>query len=107
MKAKKTIPPTSISAEGKQLWQRIFDECELDAPGLLLLNTMCECFDRMRAAQQMITEDGAVLSEKTGAGVAKLRPHPACAILRDERAGMLRCWRLLGFDQAPPGSMGA
>src|SRR5690242_8917858 len=61
-------PPRSLSSEAKKLWIRIFEACDWDEPGLLLLTTMCESFDRMRQAQALIAKVGLVIAEKTAAG---------------------------------------
>jgi hypothetical protein len=74
----------------------------MDAQGLLLLSTMAEQFDLMRAAQNLIRTEGLVVIEKTAAGHEKKRPHPAIEIQNKAAAAMMRAWRLLGFDQQPP-----
>jgi hypothetical protein len=56
---KRTVPPAPahLSAEAKNWWRRIHEENEIgDQSGLLILATALESFDRMRAAQAVISE---------------------------------------------------
>lgn len=96
--------PSHLTPEAQQLWLRIYADCEWDEPGILLLNTVAESFDRMREAQRHIAVHGIVLAEKTAAGDLKHRTNPAVGVERDSKAAMMRAWKLLGFDQAPPGT---
>ena len=102
MNAKKPRPPAHLTVEAKKLWQRIFDENEVDEAALLLLNTLCEQWDRMTEARAAIAKDGAVCRDRFGQSKAS----PWISIERDAAATMTRCWRLLGFDQVPSGAMG-
>jgi P27 family predicted phage terminase small subunit len=99
-------PPADLSREAKALWARIYAEVDLDSAAVLLLDTLCQQFDRMTAARQLVAKEGMVVEETTAAGNKKQRAHPACAIERDAAATMTRCWRLLGFDQMPVNEMG-
>lgn len=96
-------PPKTLTPEARKLWQAIFDESEMDAPALALLNILAESFDRMRQAQAHIKKNGIVFEEKTAAGNVHYRANPACAVERDAKSNLMRAWRLLGFDQVPPG----
>ena len=98
----KPKPGKRLSAEAQKLWRRIAEENEIDQAAALLLDTLCESFDRMRQAQATIVKLGIVIAEKTDAGTVKVRANPACGIERDARAAMLRTWKLLGFDQEAP-----
>lgn len=95
-------PPKDLSKDAKALWRRIFDASEMDEAATLLLDTLAQQYDRMLQARALIDRDGLTLTETTAAGHAKVRQHPACQVERDAVAAMCRCWRLLGYDQAPP-----
>ena len=95
-------PPKTLSTEAKTLWRRVYEVSDMDPPAVLLLNTMCEQFDRMRSAQALIAAEGLIVTEETAAGKTKKRPHPACVIEAAAAAALMRAWRLLGFDQQPP-----
>lgn len=95
----KTIqPPKHLTPEGRKLWKTISDDVELDQPALLLLTTLCEAFDRMNQAREVLKRDGILVKDRFG----QEKAHPACGIERDSSASLMRAWRLLGFDQAPP-----
>jgi P27 family predicted phage terminase small subunit len=97
-------PPKDLSREARDLWRRIHDEMEVDAPALLLLDSVCQQFDRMMQARKILAKQGIIVEDKTAAGLTRLRAHPACTIEASAAAAMMRAWRLLGFDQAaPPG----
>src|ERR1700680_4891777 len=96
-------PPADLSAEAKSLWRRIFQECEMDEAAVVLLDALAQQWDRVKQARALIVAGGLTITEKTAAGCEKRRPHPAVAIERDAAAAMMRAWRLLGFDQQPPG----
>jgi P27 family predicted phage terminase small subunit len=96
-------PPKDLSKEAKALWRQIFSEVELDSAALLLLNLMCQSWDRMAEARAAIAKEGAVIAGRfAGTKVA----NPWCGIERDSAATVTRAWRLLGFDLQPPGAMG-
>src|ERR1035438_6070419 len=95
--------PKHLTAAGKKLFREISDEIDVsDRAASLLLMTLCEQFDRMNKARAIIAKDGVIIDDRFG----QKRAHPACAIERDATAAMMRAWRLLGFDQAPPGAIG-
>jgi P27 family predicted phage terminase small subunit len=91
-------PPNHLTADGKKLWQTIADDVELDQPALLILGTLCEQFDRMNQARLILKREGILVKDRFG----QQKQHPACGIERDSAAAVMRAWRLLGFDQAPP-----
>jgi phage terminase small subunit len=95
-------PPKHLTREAKAQWQKFYESSDMDAQGLLLLNTLAEQFDLMRAAQNLIRTEGLIVVEKTAAGHEKKRPHPAVEVQSKAAAAMMRAWRLLGFDQLPP-----
>lgn len=47
--------PRTLSREARQWWTAICEEYDIgDGPGLLLLESALECFDRMRQAQKLL-----------------------------------------------------
>ncbi len=101
MRPSRPSPPRRLSLEARKLWRTLYDCSEMDPQAELMLSSMLEAFDRMREAQRILAKDGPILAEKTAAGNVHHKPHPALAIERDSRAGMIRAWRALAFDQLP------
>jgi P27 family predicted phage terminase small subunit len=95
-------PPGHLSRQAKALWRKIAAESDVDAAGAVLLDTLCEAWDRMHQARELIASQGCIVREKTAAGNEKLRPHPAIAQEHQAAQTMMKAWRLLGFDQMPP-----
>jgi P27 family predicted phage terminase small subunit len=91
-------PPSDLSDEAKKVWKKIIAEIEIDTAAVLLLDVMMQAWDRMQEARAAIAKDGATVTGRFG-----LKASPWTAIERDSAATVTRCWRLLGFDQAPPG----
>ena len=102
MKPTSPKPPKHLTASGKKLWNSIFEESEFDAAGLLLLNTLCEQFDRMNEARAILKKDGLQVKDRFD----QVKPNPALSVEVNAIAAITRCWRLLGFDQVPAGAMG-
>jgi P27 family predicted phage terminase small subunit len=94
--------PKHLTAAGRKLWREIADEIELDRAASLLLTALCEQFDRAQQAREILSKDGIISKDRFGQD----KPHPACAIEVAATAAMMRAWRLLGFDQVPPGDIG-
>jgi phage terminase small subunit len=65
-----------------------------DGAGYLLLGTALEAFDRMRACQAAIAEQGATVPDRFG----QLKPHPLLSAERDARAQLLMALRALNLD---------
>ena len=98
MKTSTPRPPKGISEEAKAWWKAITTEYAVDdEAGRLLLETALQAFDRMRQAQTLIAEHGAVTKDRWG----QLRPNPACTIERDSRAAMLAALKALNLDLEP------
>jgi P27 family predicted phage terminase small subunit len=95
-------PPKDLSREAKKLWQRLYDESDIDPVAEVLLDTLCRTWDRLQQARELLAKEGVIISEKTGAGIEKRRTHPAVLVEHNAAATVCRCWRLLGFDQLPP-----
>jgi phage terminase small subunit len=91
-----------LSNEAKKVFRTITKEWTLDASGLILLNTALEAFDRLKAAQALIEEEGIIITTPTG----HKRPHPGLRIEKEARQGLLQAWKMLNLDLEPPGSVG-
>ncbi len=90
--------PAHLSPEAQDHWCRIVSEYQIiDAGGLLILTTAMESFDRMRQAQTIVAEHGAVLVADDGG----LKANPAVAIERDSRAAMMAALKQLNLDLEP------
>ncbi|MFC1481832.1 phage terminase small subunit P27 family [Candidatus Neomarinimicrobiota bacterium] len=94
----KNSAPDYLSKEARQWWDRIALEYDIsDEAGLLLLQTALEAFDRMRAAQKAINEDGEVIKDR----FEQIKAHPMLTVERDSRAQMLAALKALNLDLEP------
>jgi phage terminase small subunit len=98
-------PPKDLSPSAKRVWQQPFDASEVDPVAEPLLHSFCQHWDTVQQARALLAKEGIILTEKTAAGLEKRRAHPAVSVERDASAAMMRAWRLLGYDQAPPEGM--
>jgi P27 family predicted phage terminase small subunit len=97
-KSTKPKPPNDLSDEAKRWWKLIIEDFEVDdQPGLLLLGTALESFDRMRQAQAAIKKDGVCIEDRFG----KPRQHPATLVERDAKNMMLRALKQMNLDIQP------
>lgn len=97
MKNSRNAPP-GLSVAARGWWKKLIAEYEIaDQAGLLLLQTALEAFDRMKQAQKLIKQDGAVVNDRFG----QPRAHPAATIERDARAAMLSALKALNLDLEP------
>jgi hypothetical protein len=64
---------------------------------LLLLETGMRAFDRCEAARALLDRDGVVVTDRWG----QSKQHPAAAVERDARAGLLAALRALCLDVEP------
>jgi P27 family predicted phage terminase small subunit len=94
----KNKAPNRLGAEARRWWERIMDEYGIeDAAGLLLLQTALEAFERMRAAQATIKQDGATIADRWG----QIKPHPLLVTERDSRSQMIQALKALNLDLEP------
>jgi P27 family predicted phage terminase small subunit len=99
----KAKAPKHLSAEARGWWDRIMDEFEFSADGLLLLESGLEAFDRMRQAQAVLDKEGITVTDRFG----QAKVHPAALIERDAKGVLLRYLKALGLDLEPlPGKDG-
>lgn len=93
-----TKPPNHLSTEARKVWAKISADYDLtDTAGCLLLTTALEAFDRMREAQAVIAERGAIYVDR----FEQPKSNPACVIERDSRAAMLAALKALNLDLEP------
>jgi P27 family predicted phage terminase small subunit len=89
--------PEHLSAEAAGWWRKICADFELDDAAKLILQTALEAFDRMRGAQKLIADKGAIFEDR----FHQLRPNPACTLERDARAALLNGLKALHLDVEP------
>jgi hypothetical protein len=68
-----------------------------DAAGELLLEQALRCFDRGEQARKALDRDGVCTLDSRG----RPKSHPAAAVERDARAGMLSALKALNLDLEP------
>lgn len=91
-------PPKHLSKEGQSLWNRLLTEYEIeDEAGLLILQTACEAFDRMREAQAIIKVEGLTVEDR----FLQKKAHPLTTVERDSRAAMMQALKSLNLDLEP------
>ena len=89
--------PAQLTDDASQFWGKILSDFELDDAGKLILATALEAYDRMRAAQELITQHGLVAPDRFG----QLKANPAVLIERDSRSAMLATLKQLHLDLEP------
>jgi len=74
--------PSNLSREAQKWWRRLVNVYQItDSGGLLILQALCEAFDRMRAAQEVLQKEGLVLEDR----FLQKKAHPLCAVEKDYR----------------------
>jgi phage terminase small subunit len=94
----RSAAPADLSESAREIWVGIYSSAEIDDAARLVLTELCRQHDRLRQAREVIAREGILVSGRYGK-----KTNPACGVERDSSAAMLRCWRLLGFDQCPIG----
>jgi P27 family predicted phage terminase small subunit len=78
-------PPATLSPAAKRWFREIVAEYGISDPGgLLVLQSACEAFDRMRQAQRILADEGLTTRDRFG----QVRAHPAILVERDSRGQM-------------------
>ena len=90
--------PKHLSKEAGALWDSVNHDYALESWQLKLLESACECHDRMRQAQADIARLGIVIEQPDG----RIRGNPACQVERDARSNLYQHLRGLGLDIMPP-----
>jgi hypothetical protein len=95
---RKEPSPKGLSSMARRWWTRLVADFSIeDAAGLLLLETALRCFDRAEQARAVLDRDGVTALDGRG----RPKQHPAAAVERDSRAGMLASLRALNLDIIP------
>ena len=91
-------PPKGLSPLGRTWWHRLVVEYGIsDAGGELLLEQALRCLDRAEQARAVFDREGVTTTDSRG----RPKTHPACAVERDSRAGMLAALRALNLELEP------
>jgi P27 family predicted phage terminase small subunit len=95
---KVTPPPDDLTPAARAWWETIIETYQIDDPaGLLLLEAAMRAFDRMQAAASDLARDGATIRDRWG----QPRCHPAAAVERDSRAGLVAALKALDLEIVP------
>jgi phage terminase small subunit len=90
--------PKGLSPAARGWWKLLLADFAIEDPaGRLLLETALRNFDRAEAARRLLDEQGIVITDRWG----QSKPHPAAAVERDARSGMLAAFRALNLDLEP------
>ena len=95
-------PPRGLSAAARRWWGQIHAGWAIDDSGRMLLEVALRAMDRRDAALTLIAKEGLVIED----GKGRTRAHPALSVAKDAELVILRGWRQLGLDVAPPGPIG-
>lgn len=76
------------------MWQKIAADIALDAGGQLMLDVLCEAWDRRQEARAAIRKSGAVVTDR----FQQQKPSPWTAIERDSTLAIQRAYHALGLD---------
>src|SRR4030042_2440879 len=91
--------PQSLSRTAKAWWNRLQREYTLDDEAAqFLLEQALTCFDRAKAAREVIEVEGMSVKDRFG----QTRPHPLLAAERDAKSGMLQYFKSLFLDIVTP-----
>jgi phage terminase small subunit len=92
--------PAHLGPAGAELWRRLIHDFSLrDSAARALLQTACECTDRLAQIRAAIDADGASVTDRFG----QRKPHGLLAAERDARSGFLQAMKGLGLTGAPEG----
>ena len=98
IKQKKIRAPGHLSVEARTWYRLIRSEYEIeDSGGLLILLSLCEAFDRMRSAQQIIAAEGPTIKDRFD----QVKSHPLCSVERDARSAIYHGLKALNLDLEP------
>ena len=90
-----TPMPPGLTPAAQEVWRAIDEAYAVqDASGQLLLEAVVRSFDTMRAAAAELARDGLTIADKFG----QRKPHPAAAVARDARAGLLAALKQLDLS---------
>lgn len=90
-------PPACIGREAVDFWRKLQAAYHVeDAAGLALLEQATRAYHTLRLAERQLEAEGLVIDGPRGMA----RAHPAAAVARDARSGVLQALKALNF--APP-----
>lgn len=94
----KPRPPAGLSKTAGQFWTDLQAEYSiLDAGGLRILEVASRALDRLEQARRLLDREGCVIKDRWG----QAKVHPAAAVERDARSGLLHAIRQLHIDVEP------
>lgn len=89
-------PPEHLGDEAAALWRAVVEQYELDASGLVLLETLCDAWERYAEARETLAREGTYVSGRWGT-----RAHPAASIEKDTRIAIARLVREMDLEGVP------
>ncbi len=89
--------PAHLSREAQSWWEKFCSGWELDDPGLLLLESALESFDRMREAQVVLKKEKSFIFDR----FHQRRAHPALLVERDAKLSLIKNLKALNLDLEP------
>ena len=92
-------PPFEKSwrAEVKRLWRAVHSDFDIDVEAREVLRVACDSLESFYQARDTLNAEGSTFTTPTG----QVKKHPACEILKNERAGFLAALRQLNLDWGP------
>jgi P27 family predicted phage terminase small subunit len=91
-------PPATLRGPARKLWQSIqSDYGIIDSGGLVVLDTACEAYARMKQAKATLDTEGLTMRDARD----QLKPHPCIKIEADNRAQFLTALKTLNLDLEP------
>jgi P27 family predicted phage terminase small subunit len=89
-------PPDHLGEQAADLWRAVIADYELDAPALVLLEALCDAWERYAHARQVLADEGPFVEGRYGP-----KAHPAVAVERDSRVMLARLVRELDLEGLP------
>jgi len=88
-------PPSHLSKRAKERWRRITSAITIDdEPGLMLLASALEAFDRLNEARAELKRDGISVVDRWG----QRKQHPSVQTEASARGQMHQALKLLNVD---------
>ena len=82
------------------MWRDALSGWDIQREQLVLLQSLCECQDRIAELSETLRREGQVTTDRFG----QMRPHPASVCLKSENGNFSRLFRLLALE--PPHGAG-
>ena len=91
--------PKHLSNEAADLWRGILKEYSFDdAHDFKTLALCCECVDTISTSRDAMKKDGAFITNR----FKEIRPHPAHAVIRDQKTLYAKLIKALRLGDEPP-----